>query len=246
LASATLNDALQRLVRYVRIVNTGAQVVLDIEDEYVHLVFSVIPKNREFAFEAVDASIAVLVSMCTTSYGADFHPFKISMTRPKPPCPDKFSRYFKCPVSYSESLNTITFRREDIDLLLPTSNAELALTNNKVVAEYLAALDRSDVVMQVKTKLIEQLSRGEVTEENVASAINMSRRSLQRKLKDKGVTYKELLDGTRSDLAKEYIRNTRLSINEITYMLGFTEPSNFTRAFKRWTGYAPSEFRALN
>jgi len=246
MASATLKEALERLVRYLHIVNSAVIVHLDEEDDCIHLVFPLPEEIKIITYEGIDAGLAVIIDLCRTSYGADFHPLKISMIRPEPLCPEKFTTYFQCPIKYSQAENVVTFGRQELEAQLPTSNAELAVKNEKIVADYLAELDRSDVVMQVKTKLIEQLPHGDVTEDDVASAINMSRRSLQRKLKEKGASYKELLDGTRSDLAKEYIRNSRLSINEITYMLGFSEPSNFTRAFKRWTGHSPSEYRSLH
>jgi len=246
LASATLKEAMERLVRYVHIMNSAIVVRLEDDEECTNLVFPIPESIKDYAYEAFDAGFAAIIELCRTSSGKNFKPLELSMIRPEPACMQEFTALFQCPVKYSQSQNIFTFRRTELEASLPTSNAELALTNDKVVADYLAALDRSDVVMQVKTKLIEKLSYGDVTEDYIATAVNMSRRSLQRKLKEKGVSYKGLLDGTRSDLAKEYIRNSRLSINEITYMLGFSEPSNFTRAFKRWTGHSPSAYRSLH
>jgi len=71
----------------------------------------------------------------------------------------------------------------------------------------------------------------------------VSLRSLQRRLRDEETSYSQLLDETRRELAMQYIRRSRMSINEITYLLGFSEPSNFSRAFKRWTGHSPTEHR---
>jgi AraC-like DNA-binding protein len=98
-------------------------------------------------------------------------------------------------------------------------------------------------VMQVKTKLVDHLPSGAITEKDIADLLNMSLRSLQRKLEEKGYTYKQLLEETRRELAEQYIRNSRLSLGEITYMLGFSELSNFSRAFKRWTGKSPQHYR---
>ena len=97
--------------------------------------------------------------------------------------------------------------------------------------------------IQVKTKLIQELPSGHICEENIAEDLYMSQRSLQRRLREEGTTYKELLNETRRDLAAQYIKVSGVSINEITYLLGFSEPSNFSRAFKRWTGVSPSEYR---
>jgi len=71
----------------------------------------------------------------------------------------------------------------------------------------------------------------------------MSLRSLQRRLNDEGTSYKDLLDETRRELASHYMAESHRSINEITYLLGFSEPSNFSRAFRRWTGCSPSAYR---
>jgi AraC-like DNA-binding protein len=98
--------------------------------------------------------------------------------------------------------------------------------------------------MRVKVALLEHLPSGHVSEEEIAQGLHLSLRTLQRKLRDEGTSYKELLDETRRELATEYIKNPHVSISEITYLLGFSEPSNFSRAFKRWTGSSPSAFRA--
>jgi methylphosphotriester-DNA--protein-cysteine methyltransferase len=71
-------------------------------------------------------------------------------------------------------------------------------------------------------------------------AESVARKSL---LKEEGTTYIQLLNDTRKELASRYISNSRLSISEISYLLGFAEPTNFTRAFRRWTGKSPSEYR---
>jgi AraC-like DNA-binding protein len=98
--------------------------------------------------------------------------------------------------------------------------------------------------MQVKSKIVDLLSSGMVTEQDMANALHLSLRSLQRKLHEEGTSYKKILEETRRDLATKYIQNSRLSISEISFLLGFSEISNFSRAFKRWHGQAPSDFRA--
>ena len=108
----------------------------------------------------------------------------------------------------------------------------------------MANLSDSEVSARVKSKLIELLPSGKVNEEVVAGSLNMSLRSLQRKLSDENVSYKELLESTRMTLALEYIKLPKYSINEITYLLGFSEQSNFSRAFKRWTKQTPTSYRA--
>ena len=98
--------------------------------------------------------------------------------------------------------------------------------------------------MQVRVRLTEQLSSGHATQDSVADALHMSLRTLQRRLNNEGTSYRGLLDETRRELAAHYMAESHRPINEITYLLGFSEPSNFSRAFRRWTGKSPSAYRA--
>ena len=242
MASETLLEALQRVARYLHVVTTAADLKLEEYDNEVHLTFPTVTKSLP-ADEAIDAALAVIVDMCRTSFGESFKPLHVHMTREKPTCNEEFANFFQAPISYASDKNAIYFAREDMEKRLSTANAELAQVNDSIVTNYLADLDKSDIKAQVEAKIIEQLPSGHITEEWMAQSLNKSLRSLQRKLTEKETSYKALLDSTRQKLAKQYIANSRYSINEITYLLGFSEPSNFSRVFKRWTGQSPSQYR---
>jgi AraC-like DNA-binding protein len=95
----------------------------------------------------------------------------------------------------------------------------------------------------VRVRLLDSLSSGEVEETEAARALNMSRRTLQRRLAEEGTSFTEVLDETRRQVALRYVGNSRMPLKEVCYLVGFSEPSNFTRAFRRWTGKAPSDYR---
>jgi AraC-like DNA-binding protein len=175
--------------------------------------------------------------------GDSFNPRRVTMSRPELPDPAPFTHYFCAPIQYSGNEDSICFDKADALAALPTANAEVARANEKIVQEYLARFDRSSVAMQVRARLTEQLSSGHTTQDSVADALHMSLRSLQRRLHNEGTSYKRLLGETRRELAAHYMAESHRSINEITYLLGFSEPSNFSRAFRRWTGKSPSAYR---
>jgi AraC-like DNA-binding protein len=245
LASETLHKALQRAVKYVRLVSAPYEFVLLEQGDEVRLVFSDTEEDQS-EDEETDSGLAVVVGMCRTCYGDDFRPLHVNMTRNRPDCAAEFDDFFRSPITYLAAENSISFSRHDLDKRLPTANADLARSSDLIVADYLARLDKGNIIAQVTTKIVEQLPSGEITELSVAQSLNMSLRSLQRKLSGEGVTYKALLEATRRELATQYLSSSRYTINEATYLLGFSEPSNFSRAFRRWTGESPSSYRSTH
>jgi AraC-like DNA-binding protein len=245
LASETLKEAFERVVRYHRIVSDGFEAQLQASADGYRFVMQ--PSNSVVAAdEAIDAAVATVVMMCRASRGAEFDPLRVQMQRPAPADPGAYARLFRAPIEYGANENALFFDKTTIEGLLPTANAELARANDKVITEYLARFDRGSVKRQVELKLLEQLSSGHASQESIAKSLHMSSRTLQRKLREEGATYKQMLDDTRRYLASQYVRESRLSVNEITFLLGFSEPANFSRAFKRWTGRSPSAFRATH
>lgn len=246
LASHTLKEAFERTERYVRIVSSAATVsLLETTDGYEFKIDPAQHVGLKPAYAAMDAAMATFLYMCRLSCGQDFAPLRLELQRPAPPCSEKFSHFFNTNILYNSAHNQFLFDKYNLEKNLPTANAELAQSNDKIVSDYLADMDRSDTVMQVKSKLTDNLSSGNMTEKRMAELLNMSPRSLQRKLEEKNQNYKTLLDETRHELAAQYLQNSRLSINEITYLLGFSEASNFSRAFKRWTGSSPKRYRNI-
>ena len=99
------------------------------------------------------------------------------------------------------------------------------------------------MVTRVRQKIIEFLPNGDCSRDKVASALAVSPTTLQFKLAERNTTFHDLLDSTRRELAASYVQQASLSITEITFLLGFSDTSNFTRAFKRWEGVSPTQFR---
>ncbi|HVL01788.1 MAG TPA: helix-turn-helix domain-containing protein, partial [Dongiaceae bacterium] len=172
----------------------------------------------------------------------------VTLRRPAPSEQDqqRYRDYFRCPVEFGSHEWALHFHKSDVLATLPGANHELALINDRVVMEYLARLEKADLVSQVRTHIVKLLASGDCSKERVAARLHMSARNLQHKLDQQGTGYQDILDQTRQDLAIQYMANQHTSISEITYLLGFSDTSNFARAFKRWTGQAPRDFRSGN
>lgn len=244
LTSSTLRTGLGRVVRYWRLLGEASSTRL--EEAPVGLTFVLARQAQDPVSGAVtvDFVVSLLVDMCRMNAGSALRPLAVRLRRARPADHQVYRRFFGCTVYFDADEDSITIARRDVDRQLPTSNRHLAWTLDRILAEQLARLDQDDVVARCQAQLFDQLSSGEVSEDSMATRLHMSRRTLQRKLAEADLTYQKLVDDTRRDLALRHLENPRHSLSDITFLLGFSQQSAFTRAFKRWTGLSPAEYRA--
>ena len=241
LASRSLADAFRRLERYHHIISTGAQVRLDTTRTAYQLSidsFTTPPVPRW----AIDAFMASIVALCRIVHGPGFAPIRVQLRREEPPGSQRYTDFFRCPVVFGTPRVMLEVDRATAEQALPSANKELAKANDEVAMQYMQRLDHSKFAGRVRSALVEQLPAGEPSQETVAKMLDTSVRTLQRRLNDEQTSYKEILDDTRRHLALRYVKQKRFPIGEIAYLLGFSDPSNFSRAFKRWTGRAPTSY----
>ena len=243
ITSSTLRSGLNRMARYNRLV--GERGVTTVEDVRQGIKVSFHDNRDDPVMAAVvaDTAMSILLDMCRMNAGAALRPVRASLRRSRPAAGDVYERFFGCPVRFGAEENAFVLASADVDRLLPSSNRQLASMFDRMLAEEVARLDKADVVARCKAALLENLCSGEISEEDTAKRLHMSPRTLQRKLSQAGTTYLQLVDATRREVALRYIHDPMLSITDITFLLGFSYPSAFTRAYKRWTGKTPTASR---
>ncbi len=151
--------------------------------------------------------------------------------------------YFKCPVTFDCDEPRIALDGKIMDQPLPGASPDMAQYNDQIVIQYLEQMDKNDVVNRVRRHIIKDLASGTLSKQAVADKMHMSARNLQLKLAAENTTFQDTLDSTRKNLATGYMQQSHLSITEIAYLLGFSDASNFTRAFRRWYGASPRDYR---
>jgi len=104
-------------------------------------------------------------------------------------------------------------------------------------------MNRTEVAERVRQVLLELLPAGSPRAEDVSRRLNLSKRSLYRRLSEEGATFQQVLDQTRHTLALHYLKDEALQLSEISFLLGFSDPRSFYRAFRGWTGQTPTEAR---
>ena len=242
LASSSLREAFERLSRYARVIQENLEIALE-EDEnnfYVDIDARIPlqnPRVRE------DGQLAVLVKLTRMIAGNDFNPARVDFRQEAPEDTGYHYELFRCPIEFAAEATRMVVRLDDVDERLTGSNAELANLNEHIVVKYLAHSAKQDVVNQVKAAIIDGLADGAVTEKSIAERMFMTPRNMHRKLQKEETSFKQLLTEVRQDLAAQYIQDRSKTLTEISYMLGFSEVSSFSRAYKGWTGKPPSEDR---
>ena len=244
LASGTLRTAIGRIVRYNAIVDSVVSFEQEATEGRLTLTYRVGRSDLVDIPELEDARWGTVFGMCREVYGVELEPVEVFVTHPEPPCKGDFFGLFRCPVHFGAALSALVFDADVLDRPLPASNRDLAHANDTVLAAYVGELTAGDIATRVKNAILDHLPSGAPSAEMVAKALHLSARTLQRRLAIAGTTYSQVLDDVRRSLAEQYIGDPSRSLSDITYLLGFSELSAFSRAFRRWTGRAPSVMRS--
>ena len=244
LSSGTLLNGLQRMVRYARIANTSLRFRLVPDGERLSLVTEYHAGELQVPPEAVDGVMAFVVTMCRLMTDKNFAPLLVTFEHEDNGHIDQYIGFFQAPVFFSKSETALYFDARVLTQPVPAGNEEVARDTDRITERYLASLDPNRVQDRVRKILLTLLPSGEVDQEAVARTLHRSVSSLQRQLRAEGASYREILDETRVTLAQQFVRERRYSLGQIAYLLGFSDQANFSRAFKRWTGMAPTVFRA--
>jgi len=246
LASENLLDALQRSARFSRIVSNAAEVSIEQHEGGIKQMVGW-RADVPIVEEAIDLVMASTLKMGLLLLGLDLNaprPIELRLRRSATPAMrTEFEAYFRCPIHFEADENSLWIPQAWMDLGLPMANPVLARQNDLVVMEYLTRFDGARFAEKVRTELITRLPAGEPPRAAVAAALNLSEKTLQRRLQDEDTSYQQVLDEVRRDLAQQYLREGPISVCEVTFRLGFSDQSSFTRAFRRWTGVTPGEFR---
>ncbi|MCY1406575.1 HTH-type transcriptional regulator VirS [compost metagenome] len=242
-ASGSLREVFERIVRYHQVVSDA--LVLQLSREQGRYLFRLqLPENAAPpAHEAIDAFVSIYVRTCRNRLGRDYAPLAVALTRPQPADPTPWHTALRAPIQFGADENRLEFACADFDCHLDDANPELAQHNETVLNRTLEYLQPLTWERRVRQAIEVQLPDGVPSADTVAQALHLSLRSLQRHLADEGCRYDSLLDECRQNLALQHLRNANNSLSEISYLLGFADTSSFNRAFKRWTGLSPGQYR---
>jgi AraC-like DNA-binding protein len=241
----TYGEALARIARYKRVM--GGDHVEIVSCGRLSIVRSYRDADiRSFARQVLDGELAFMVALGRFLTGQPLRPERVAIAFPRPDYHARCVAFFQCPVVFDTPYSELVFQSDDLKLPLVSRNPALAPFFEEK-AEELRGLPEGELPFaeRVRSALRYRLRGDLPTIELVAKDLAMSERSLQRKLAQEGVSFQSLVDKARSELAQRYLRHQKLDAAEVSYLLGFSHPNSFYRAFKRWMQMTPEEYRRL-
>lgn len=173
------------------------------------------------------------------------HVLEVHVTHPEPAHRAEYDRIWQCPITFNSHWNAMR-----MDQSLSTHRVRLQPRYvfgvlSAHAEQLLKDLESSKTTRgRVESLLMPILHTGDISMDAIASKLGQSRQTLYRNLKDEGVTFEQVLDELRHKLALHYLAGKKVSVNETAYLVGFSDPASFSRAFKRWTGKSPGAARA--
>jgi AraC-like DNA-binding protein len=239
IASRTLSEALERFIRYHRMLSTNIAMSLERAQGVTQLVASMIDTIPE----ATESVIVFSLQLCRQSFGDDLVPMQVKLTRQPPQDSSPIDAFFRCQVDYNCSENVIVYNSADLNRRLDGANPAVVIAMEGVINTYVERFDANDVVSRVRQVVAAALANGEPAKQDIAEQLGMAPRTLQRRLEEQQSSVKAIVDETRHQLSIEFLDQGHYTIKEIAYNLGFSDASNFSRAFKRWEDKSPRDYR---
>lgn len=246
--AGTLSETIHQLNRYVRLVADIPMAEADHRFALVQIhgetwLVDALPVHLAGA-EAIEATFASFASSYRHVEPSIPFAVEIKVTFDPPPHADLYQEIFRAPTRFRAERNAlrihphwVTFQKEDA----PQYALSLFIDHADTL---LASLKGTETLRaRVEEQILRELHQGPVARDRVARELGLSERTLHRRLKDEGMTYAEVYDSVRDTMAREYLRTDKVTVAEVAFLLGFSESSAFVRAFRRWTGFSPSDFR---
>lgn len=243
LSCDTVAEALQRFQRYQRLLHDGDTAHFEIRGDQACLCW-----NASYGPSTRLSDEVLVMGMITNlrimTGHAHLQPSRIQFVAPEPGNQAAYLPFVRCPMSFDQPQLELHFPLAY--LALPVTNSDPALKQllEQQAQTLLAVLPyQEDFHHRLQQAILKAIQGGDPTLENVAESLAMSRRTLHRRLQEKGLVFKDLLQQVRLQLARQYLAERRLTLAEIALLLGYSEQSAFTRAFKQWSGTTPLQYQ---
>lgn len=241
--STNIRNAFANLDRYESLVGNNGHFVAKRRNKKLRLIYRVTPFHVPLHYMHADSIIAALLKALRLSGLPDLAPSQISVRSPRAELQADYAAFFKCPVSFDESEASIEFDDNMLDLQLPGADPILLELARSHAEAMLVRQKTLDGLARSVRAILQSRHFTEVSCAEVAQNLNISQRTLQRRLAEVGQTFRDLLEAVRMEEVFHLLTQSSLPLSEIAYKLGYSEPSSFSRAVRNWYAQPPGQLR---
>lgn len=243
MSSADLAEAIDRLIRYEKLVGKLGQSQLVAVGEHYRLQWQC-PFQGDWTRFLKEAALAGWVTYGRTLLPESVNLIRVCFDHPALLPPERYERVFQCPVQMGADWCGVEFDRALLQQPLAHSDPGLKAMMDDRAEELLREFEqKTNLVNEVRARVADLLPAGEPSLDAVAQRLQLSARALQNRLRQAEVSFKDVVDQVRRILVLGYLRDERLSLLDLAFLLGFSEQSSFSRAFRRWFGESPQQYR---
>lgn len=235
--------ALRALENYFHLHSPGAVPTLRVDGDLAMVVYDIIETGVEASDQIGGGAVAMILNIMHSLCGPDFQALEASFAHRKPAEIKPFRQFFRIPLYFDAPQYALTFSRSWLDVRPPNADADLQRVLQKQI-DALEAEHSDNIPDHMKDLLRSALLTGHCNEDKIATLLGMGPRTLIRRLESAGTSFRELVDETRFELAQQMLEDSSLNVGQIAETLGYSRASAFSRAFRRWSGGTPVEWRA--
>jgi AraC-like DNA-binding protein len=241
---ATLGDAYRTVSRLHRLITEVGRVELEEEGDRARLALYTPPNEEGLGRHFAEMYLGLWLRGARELTGVHWNPTAVRFRHPEPARLDAHRALFAAPLFFDQSRDELEFDPRQLELPLRTAEPTLARILEGYGVELLARLPPADdFPVAVRRAVASSLGSGEPTLEHLAGQFNLTPRTLQRRLSSQGLSLRGVIDDERHQLALRHMERRDLSLAEVAFMLGFDAVTSFHRAFRRWTGQTPADYR---
>ena len=236
----TVGEGLQRSLHYIRLVYDHSNVQLEVHGHRARLY----RRNPGLATQYSEFGLTLIVARIRQSTGIDWVPERVRFQHDGTDVNGELGRLFRCPIEYGAPDTELLFDASILKVRHERPDSRLLAILMRYADSILTTLPkRDDLVATASATIARQMAKELPTLASTAAAVQLPERTLQRRLAARSTSHSDLLDHVRHDLALRYILDAGRSVGEIAYLLHFSDSTAFHRAFKRWTGEGPAQYR---
>jgi AraC-like DNA-binding protein len=243
--SPTMASGLRNLCEYFPAHQQGSTLALRQEGELLHLDYQIHDPSISRKRQDAELSLGMFTNIFRHCYGARWKPLEIHFEHSRPSEPKEHEALIEAPVIFSQRINSIVFRRSDLEGVMPNPDPYLFSLIEPFMRKRRTRPRPDDLVAMVRQKIETHFDNGNPRIKKVASELGLTSWTLHRRLRELDLSFQELVRDARRQLALRYLSEPALPVTEVALMLGYSELSAFTRAFRQWTGMSPARYRHL-